>query len=475
MATSPDRRRFLQTSAALGTGSLTFLQSLPPVRAEEAKPDPALVRLDSGIEPLVLLLETTPRDKLLEEVGLRIKKGLAYRDILTALLLAGVRNIQPRPSVGFKFHAVLVVNSAHQAALAALDQERWLPLFWALDSFKSGQAANLKESGWRMKPTEEAKVPSAKNAAKAFVASMEAWDVEAADFAAAGLRRQVVNSPRAGLAELRGERESFVRSRGPTLEPRGGLGETARLHIQIAAVERQPRHPFHVRRVRRVFLHQLFKYARCVVERSDGFRFATAGDQPLARVLQGPGEPKAVFGSTRKISGQSAIHIRRLFAGYDGLHALTGFQAGGGQRQRTLRNGVPPRNIPRMPGGYLFADGEGPRQGRDGFRVSIAVGQVRTQIVEPRGHLFGHAQVVRIVAVNRLEDGDCFRFDSQGLVRVPAVQADCRQIVQPDGELAAKAEVVRTAGEGDAKSSHSVLAGSLGPVEQTALAEPDPA
>jgi hypothetical protein len=34
--------------------------------------------------------------------------------VLAALLLAGVRNIQPRP-VGFKFHAVLVVNSAHLA------------------------------------------------------------------------------------------------------------------------------------------------------------------------------------------------------------------------------------------------------------------------------------------------------------------------------------------------------------------------
>jgi hypothetical protein len=32
-------------------------------------------------------------------------------------LLAGVRNIEPRPSVGFKFHAVLVVNPVHLASL----------------------------------------------------------------------------------------------------------------------------------------------------------------------------------------------------------------------------------------------------------------------------------------------------------------------------------------------------------------------
>ena len=184
---SPDRRDFLSASAA--AGGLAFLGNLPPVRAADARPDPDLVRLDSGIEPLVRMLEDTPRDKLLEEVGGRVKKGLAYRDVLAALLLAGVRNIRPRPNVGFKFHAVLVVNSAHQAAMAGPDNERWLPLFWALDNFKSSQAQNIQESGWRMKPVDEAKVPPTRKARAAFVAAMDDWDVEAADVAVAGLVR----------------------------------------------------------------------------------------------------------------------------------------------------------------------------------------------------------------------------------------------------------------------------------------------
>ena len=75
----------------------------------------------------------------LEEVGDRIKRGLSYRELLAALLLAGVRNVQPRPQVGFKFHAVLVVNSAHLASLASPAEDRWLPIFWALDHFKSAQ------------------------------------------------------------------------------------------------------------------------------------------------------------------------------------------------------------------------------------------------------------------------------------------------------------------------------------------------
>ncbi len=188
MAANPDRRSFLSASA-LGTGSLAFLHNLPAVTAADARTDPNLVRLDSGIEPLVRLLEETPRETLLEEVGSRIKKGLAYRDVLTALLLAGVRNVQPRPTVGFKFHAVLVVNSAHLAALAAPDNERWLPLFWAMDNFKSSQAQTLKESGWRMKPVKEMVVPASERAKEAFEAAMEHWDEERADAATAALAR----------------------------------------------------------------------------------------------------------------------------------------------------------------------------------------------------------------------------------------------------------------------------------------------
>jgi hypothetical protein len=188
MSSRPDRRDFLAASA-LSAGSLAFLDTLPAVSAADAKADSNLVRLDSGIEPLVRLVEETPREKLLEEVGARIKKGLAYRDVLTALLLAGVRNIQPRPNVGFKFHAVLVVNSAHLAALAGPDSDRWLPMFWALDNFKNSQAQNIKESGWRMKPVNEMKVPPAAKARGAFVAAMDGWDVEGADAATAALAR----------------------------------------------------------------------------------------------------------------------------------------------------------------------------------------------------------------------------------------------------------------------------------------------
>jgi hypothetical protein len=187
------RRRFLQASAAggvlLGLGDLSFLSRLRPVSAEEASLDPKVVRLQPEIEPIVRLLEETPRERLLEEVAGRVHKGLSYREVLAALLLAGVRNVQPRPSVGHKFHAVLVVNSAHLASLASPDTDRWLPIFWALDYFKSSQAQDVREGNWTMAPVNESAVPTAGNARAAFRAAMDDWDEAAADAATAGLAR----------------------------------------------------------------------------------------------------------------------------------------------------------------------------------------------------------------------------------------------------------------------------------------------
>jgi hypothetical protein len=186
------RRSFLHTTAGLGAlatlGDLGFLAQLPLVSAADAVADPKVVQLDSGIEPLVALLEKTPRERVLEEVATRVKGGLSYRELLAALLLAGVRNIQPRP-VGFKFHAVLVIHSAHLASLASPDTDRWLPIFWAIDQFKASQAADVREGDWTMGPVEESAVPSSLRARPAFIEAMDNWDEAAADAAVVGLAR----------------------------------------------------------------------------------------------------------------------------------------------------------------------------------------------------------------------------------------------------------------------------------------------
>ncbi len=193
MSSPLDRREFvshsLKAGLAAGLGDLAFMSQLPPVSAADVKATPAVVPVGPDVEPLVRLIEDTPRAKLLEAVGAKVHEGTSYGRLLGALLLAGVRGIKPRP-VGFKFHAVLVVNSAHLASLAAPDSDRWLPLFWALDNYKVSQAKNKEESGgWMMPPVAEAKLPSGTQAKKRFVEAMDRWDEEGADAAVAALVR----------------------------------------------------------------------------------------------------------------------------------------------------------------------------------------------------------------------------------------------------------------------------------------------
>jgi len=194
------RREFLRSAAAggtlLGLGDFSFLAQLPPVSAAEASLPAKKVRYRPEAEPMVTLLEQTPREKLLETVAQKIKSGTSYREVLTGLLLAAVRNVEPRPSVGFKFHAVLVVNSAHLASLSSADSDRWLPIFWAIDHLKAKQLEEEARNAWKMPAVDESAVPAAHRAHAAFANAMDQWDPAAADAAVAGLART------AGAAEV---------------------------------------------------------------------------------------------------------------------------------------------------------------------------------------------------------------------------------------------------------------------------------
>jgi hypothetical protein len=186
------RRRFLQTTSALGLGagltSLDGLGAITPARAEDMAVGPDAVRFRPEIEPVVRWIEETPRDRVLDVAVEHLKDGLSYRDLLGGLFLAGVRNIKPRP-VGFKFHAVMVINSAHLLGQSAPVQDRLLPMFWALDNFKNSQAQDVKEGDWTLNKVDEAHLPSASQAKAEFIKAMEAWDADAADTAAAALCR----------------------------------------------------------------------------------------------------------------------------------------------------------------------------------------------------------------------------------------------------------------------------------------------
>jgi hypothetical protein len=182
-------RRDFVAAALAGVGDLAFLHGLPTLTAADVKDVSGKVRLEADIEPLVRLIEETPREQIIEAVAGRVRKGTSYGELLAAVLLAGARSIRPRP-VGFEFHCVLAVHSAHLAALAADDKDRWLPMFWAVDNFKSSQNTKVgKKDNWAMPQLYDDKLPAAPLAKQRFVEAMEAWDEEAADRAAAALAR----------------------------------------------------------------------------------------------------------------------------------------------------------------------------------------------------------------------------------------------------------------------------------------------
>ena len=128
------RRRFLQSASAIGLGAglgdWAGLKMITPARAADLKVGPDAVRFRPEIEPVVRWIEETPRERALEVAIGHLKGGLSYRDLLAALFLAGIRNVKPHP-VGFKFHAVLVINSAHLLGQTAAENDRLLPLLWA--------------------------------------------------------------------------------------------------------------------------------------------------------------------------------------------------------------------------------------------------------------------------------------------------------------------------------------------------------
>ena len=119
----------------------------------------------------------------------QLRQGVSYRQLMAALFLAGIRNVNPRPP-GFALHCVFVIHSAHIISLEAPADSRLLPLFYALDNFKSAQERDARQpSGdYTMRPI-AGPFPAPERAAAEFTASMEAWDPERAERAAVSLAR----------------------------------------------------------------------------------------------------------------------------------------------------------------------------------------------------------------------------------------------------------------------------------------------
>ena len=162
-----NRRKFLRASgsaAALSlSGRLSLAQTLPEAGA------------------LHRLIEETPHERVAAELAALIRGGLDHRRTLTALAVATSRRVQPFPHVGFKYHTVLALQSVHLTALNLPDEERWLPVFWALDYFKRAQEQERRQSGWTMGPRPDPVAGTAEAARRRLIDALDRWDPEAVD------------------------------------------------------------------------------------------------------------------------------------------------------------------------------------------------------------------------------------------------------------------------------------------------------
>jgi hypothetical protein len=178
------RRDFLQLSASVAfLGGLGAIGTLGRALAQDAAVGPDLVRLSPDIEPIVRVIESASREQIFEAAARLLRSGVGYRQLMAALYLAGIRNVDSRSS-GSRFHCVYVINSAHLLAQESPVSERFLPLFWALDDFKGAQESRPRPMG----PL-DARTPAGAEAIAALRAAVHAWDRDGAEIALAGMAR----------------------------------------------------------------------------------------------------------------------------------------------------------------------------------------------------------------------------------------------------------------------------------------------
>ena len=168
------RRDFIRTVGSAAVCGLT---------AGTSWPRELVAARNGGLDELSDWLTETPRDRLLEGIIDRVRGGLTFELLASAITQSAVRNVQPYPDVGFKYHAILAMQSVFRASMQLPDLDRWLPLIWAADNFKRSQAIELRDSGWRIPNVLQQSPISKARARQLLVNTLDDWDREAADAA----------------------------------------------------------------------------------------------------------------------------------------------------------------------------------------------------------------------------------------------------------------------------------------------------
>jgi hypothetical protein len=189
VAMQPTRRHFLHAAATsgamLGLGDLSAFRHLARAEPPEAKGRDWQVRYGADIEPIVRLIEETPTPKCTEVMLAQLRRGLSYRDFMTGLFLAGLRN---GGDLGY-YHCIYMIHSANQLGLDAPVGERLLAMFGCLALFKYWQERRSTEPGHFGMQKSPSAIRDPDKARAQFHAAMVGGDADAAEQAVVSLVR----------------------------------------------------------------------------------------------------------------------------------------------------------------------------------------------------------------------------------------------------------------------------------------------
>jgi hypothetical protein len=172
------RRQFLQTAAGAASMCLADVPALSGLAAFGADPPRDKIRFGIELEPIVRLIEETPREQCVKVFVEELRRGLPYRRFLAASLFASIRRAHSH-------HEVYKINSMHQVSMDVRADERLLPLFWGLNGYKQRQEDFPPESMTELRSS----LPSAEKAAREFREAIERGDQAQAEAAIVALGR----------------------------------------------------------------------------------------------------------------------------------------------------------------------------------------------------------------------------------------------------------------------------------------------
>lgn len=172
------RRQFLQTAASAAALGLPHMPLFGDLAAFADESPPATMRFGPDIEPIVRLIEETPRDRCVATFIDQLRQGLPYRRFLAAVFFAGIRRYRSH-------HDVYKIHSVHQVSLEVRPEERLLPLFWAMQGYKKHQEDFPNPLLTELKGP----LPSPEKANADLTAAMDQGDAEPAERALVTLTR----------------------------------------------------------------------------------------------------------------------------------------------------------------------------------------------------------------------------------------------------------------------------------------------